>query len=75
MEPDEITFEINRLSTTQKLLIAQDIWDSIARESDSLPMPEWQKRELEKRYGLYQQGKMELHDWLEVHNKLRADHK
>jgi len=75
MEPDEITSEINRLSTSQKLLIAQDIWDSIARESDSLPMPEWQKRELEKRYELYQQGKMELHDWLEVHNKLRADHK
>ncbi|HHB77236.1 MAG TPA: addiction module protein [Desulfobulbus sp.] len=75
MEPDKITAEINMLSTTQKLIIAQDIWDSIARESDSLPMPEWQKRELEKRYGLYKQGKMELHDWQEVHDKLRPDHK
>ena len=75
MEPDKITAEINRLSLTQKLIMAQDIWDSIARESGKLPMPQWQKKELEKRYAQYKQGKMELYDWPEVHSDLRARHK
>ena len=75
MEPDKITAEINRLSLPQKLILAQDIWDSIALESGKLPMPEWQKNELEKRYGQYKQGKMELHDWREIHDELRERHK
>lgn len=75
MEPDKITAEINRLSLAQKLILTQDIWDSIAKESGKLPMPQWQKNELEKRYARYKQGKMELHDWREVHNELRARHK
>ena len=75
MEPDKITAEINRLSLPQKLILAQDIWDSIALESGKLPMPEWQKNELEKRYAQYKQGKMELHDWREIHDELRERHK
>ena len=72
MEPDKIASEIKRLSLPQKLILAQDIWDSIALESGKLPMPEWQKSELEKRYGRYKQGKLELHDWREVHEELRG---
>ncbi|HFQ90451.1 MAG TPA: addiction module protein [Desulfobulbus sp.] len=75
MELDKITAEINRLSTEQKLIIAQDIWDSIAREGGGLSMPEWQKKELDKRYARYKEGRMELHDWREVHDALRARHK
>ena len=75
MEPDKITTEINKLSLPQKLILAQDIWDSIARESGKLSMPEWQKNELAKRYDQYKQGKLQLHDWQEVHNELRERHK
>ena len=71
MEPNRITDEIKRLSLPQRLIIAQDIWDSIALESDKLTMPEWQKSELEKRYDQYKQGKLRLHDWREVHAELR----
>jgi len=62
MEPDRITDEIKRLSLPQRLILAQDIWDSIALESGKLTMSEWQKSELEKRYGQYKQGKLGLHD-------------
>jgi putative addiction module component (TIGR02574 family) len=75
MEPDKIATEISRLSLSQRLILAQDIWDSIALEGSKLPMPEWQKTELEKRYALYQHGKMELLDWREIHNELRERHK
>jgi len=75
MEPDKIASEIKRLSLPQKLILAQDIWDSIALESGKLPMPEWQKSELEKRYCRYKQSKLELHDWREVHEELREKYK
>jgi putative addiction module component (TIGR02574 family) len=75
MEPNKITDEINRLSMPQKLILAQDIWDSIALESGKLPMPKWQKNELDKRYGQYKQDKMGLHDWKKVHSKLREGHR
>ena len=75
MEPGKITEEIKRLSLPQRLIIAQDIWDSIALESGKLPMPLWQKNELEKRYDQYKQGKLGLHNWREVHAELRERHK
>jgi len=75
MELNRITDEIKSLSLPQRLIIAQDIWDSIAIESDRLPMPEWQKSELEKRYGQYKQCKLRLHDWREVHAGLRERYK
>jgi putative addiction module component (TIGR02574 family) len=71
MEPDKIATEIRKLNLPQKLILAQDIWDSIALERGNLPMPEWQKSELQKRYMQYQQGKLELHDWQDVHEELR----
>ena len=75
MEPDKIRAEINRLSLPQKLILAQDIWDSIALKGGKLPIPEWQKDELDKRYDQYKQGEMELHDWQKVHSELREKHK
>jgi putative addiction module component (TIGR02574 family) len=75
MEPNKIASEIKMLSISQRLLLAQDIWDSIALEGDNLPMPEWQKKELATRYSLFKQGKIELHDWEDVHNQLRQQHK
>ena len=75
MEPDKITAEINMLTVSQKIIIAQDIWDSIARESGSLLMPEWQKNELDKRYKYYKDKKSTLHDWQDVHSSLREKYK
>ena len=46
MEPAQIAFEVNKLSLPQKLILAQDIWDSISRDSGKLTMPEWQKNEV-----------------------------
>ena len=75
MEPDKIASEIKKLSLPQKLLLAQDIWDSIALERGKLPMPEWQKSELERRYNQYKQGNFTLHEWREVHDELREKYK
>ncbi len=75
MRPDEIKAEISQLQLSEKILLVEDIWDSIASSNSELPMPEWQKRELEKRYQEYKNGNLELHDWASVHENLRNKYK
>jgi putative addiction module component (TIGR02574 family) len=71
MRPTEIIREIDKLELSEKLILVTDIWDSIARSQSVLPMPEWQKSELDKRYEEYKSGKLGLYDWKEVHSMVR----
>ncbi|MCO6412683.1 MAG: addiction module protein [Thiogranum sp.] len=75
MRPDQIKDEISRLELSEKLLLVEDVWDAIAASNCEIPMPEWQKRELKKRYEEYKEGKLELHDWKSVHEDLRDKYK
>ena len=75
MRPDEIKKEINELSLSEKLLLVEDIWDSIAADNLELPMPTWQKNELDKRYKEYKEGKLGLHNWEEVHKEIRKKYR
>jgi len=75
MRPEEIRNEIDRLELSEKLLLVEDIWDAIASRNSDIPMPEWQKRELETRYKEYKKGNLELRDWKEVHEGLRDKYK
>ncbi len=75
MKSKEIIKEIDNLGLSEKLILVEDIWDSIARNNAELPMPEWQKTELDKRYSDYKNGKLELHDWQGVHEELRQKYK
>jgi putative addiction module component (TIGR02574 family) len=68
---DELRQQIDQLSLSEKLLLVEDIWDSIARSNSELPLPEWQKRELERRHEEYKAGKRNLHDWQSVHEDIR----
>lgn len=75
METEKIISEINKLDLADKIILVEDIWDSIARNNNELPLPEWQKNELEKRYSEYKTGKLDLHDWNAVHEDLRKKYK
>lgn len=75
MRAEQIKIEIDGLELSEKLLLVEDLWDSIAASNSELTMPEWQKEELNRRYKAYQQGKLELHDWKSVHEELRGKNK
>jgi len=75
MKADQIRSEIENLELSEKLLLVEEIWDSIAASNSELPMPDWQEKELEKRYNEYKEGKLELHDWRSVHEDLRKRYK
>ncbi|MCP4681605.1 MAG: addiction module protein [Desulfobacterales bacterium] len=75
MITEEIKDEIGKLELSEKLLLVEDIWDSIATSNFELPMPEWQKKVLDRRYQEYKEGKLDLYDWKAVHEELRGKYR
>jgi len=75
MRPDQIKEEVRELTLSEKLLLVEDIWDLIAADNSEIPVPAWQKKELDKRYKEYKEGTLKVHDWEEVHKGLREKHK
>ncbi len=49
MTVDKVLEEIEKLSVTERLQIVEELWDGIARSNAELPVPQWQKDELERR--------------------------
>ncbi len=70
MISNKIIEVIDSMELSDKLLLVEDIWDSIATSNSQLPMPDWQKSELKKRYAEFQEGRLELHKWETVHDDL-----
>ncbi len=75
LNTEKIKKEISRLDLSEKLLLVEDIWDIIAIDEANIPMPAWQKQELDSRYAEYKKGEVELHDWGIVHKNLRNQYK
>lgn len=48
--------EIRKLSTAEKILLVEDLWDNIASDESVVPVPQSHKRELEKRFKRYDSG-------------------
>ncbi|MCF6234971.1 MAG: addiction module protein [Gammaproteobacteria bacterium] len=75
MISEQIKDEISRLVLSKKLLLVENIWDSIATSNSEIPMSKWQKQELVRRYKEYKEGKLALRDWNRVHKELRDKYK
>ena len=46
--------EIARLSTPEKILLAEDLWDSIASDESKVPVPQSHTEELDRRLRSYE---------------------
>jgi putative addiction module component (TIGR02574 family) len=46
--------EISKLSTPEKILLVEDLWDSISSDKSSVSVPKSHKDELDKRLKRYQ---------------------
>ena len=71
MEPKTLIAAFDKLEMSEKIVMIEDLWDSIAKSNDSIPLPEWQKAELSKRYQEFLGQKLPLHSWSNVHDELR----
>jgi len=45
--------EIKKLSMPEKILLVEDLWESIAADSSVMPIPESHKSELQRRLAIF----------------------
>ena len=62
--------EILELPVSDRLRIIEEIWESIVASPESLPLPESQRRELERRLKLHQENPEAVQPWETVRSRL-----
>ena len=60
-----------KLSIAERLQLVEDIWDSIAEETESLPLTDAQKAELDRRLEQYRRDPDSAIPWEQVRQDLR----
>lgn len=62
---------IQQLSQSERIILAEKLWDSIAEEQDNLKVTDAQKKILEQRLAAYQASPDDVISWEEVKNEMR----
>ncbi len=75
MRAEELKSEVRKLDVSEKLLLVEEVWNEIAKSNEELPLPEWQKKELDKRLKSYSQGEAQTTEWHRVHEDLKNSYK
>jgi putative addiction module component (TIGR02574 family) len=63
---------IDRLSVAERILLVEEIWDSIAAESGALDIPQSHKDELDRRLAAYHADPLAGSTWEDVKARLRG---
>jgi putative addiction module component (TIGR02574 family) len=72
MEPLQTTEEIKKLSVAERILIVEEIWDSIAADQESLGVTETEKQELDRRLDAFHASPEDGSSWDEVKQRVTA---
>ena len=67
MKPE---IDISQLSPAERILLAEDLWDSVTAEQDAPPLTPEQQQELERRLAAADRGEMAYSTWDEVKRRL-----
>lgn len=71
MHVDDIP-EIARLTAPEKILLVEDIWDSIASEPSNVPVPPSHREELDHRLAAYEKDPGRLLTLEELQRRIEA---
>ncbi len=63
--------EIKQLDITERILLVEEIWDSIAKEQAHLGLSEYEKEVLDIRLASLEESPDDLISWDEIKNRLR----
>jgi putative addiction module component (TIGR02574 family) len=63
--------EIVKLSVPERILLVEEIWDSIADEPDALQLTDEQKAELDRRLAAHRANPGAAQPWADVRERLR----
>ncbi|TSA34804.1 MAG: addiction module protein [Verrucomicrobiaceae bacterium] len=63
---------IFKLGRAERLQLVEDLWDSLAGEDDSTPVPDWKRDELRRRKEQYAQHPASGIAWADVKQRARV---
>ncbi len=64
--------EIKQLDITERILLVEEIWDSIAKEQEHLVLSQYEKEILDTRLASLEENPKNLMLWDEIKTKIRA---
>jgi putative addiction module component (TIGR02574 family) len=67
--PEKTIFD---LSMSEKLQLLEDLWDDIASDPAAVPLPDWQKEELNRRKQNLLQNPGSALSWYEIQRRIRS---
>ena len=63
-------FDFSHLSPAERILLAEDLWDSVTDEQDAPPLTSAQMEELHRRLAAADRGEMTYSPWPDVKRRL-----
>jgi putative addiction module component (TIGR02574 family) len=66
--------EIDTLSVAEKIQLVEDLWDSVAISNAKIPVPAWQKQELDRRKQNFLSNPNSGMSWKEVKRSVLEHH-
>ncbi len=67
----ENNINIQQLSQSERILLAEELWDSVAKNQDDLKVTDAQKKILDERMAAYNASPNEGTSWEEVRNAMK----
>ena len=64
--------EIKKLGTAEKILLVEDLWESISSEESAIPVPQSHVRELDRRLDRYKSSPGSLLSLNELRTKIES---
>lgn len=63
--------QLFQLSIPQRIELVEELWDSIAAAPEEVPVPDWQKEELDRRKAEYLKHPESAVPWPEAKERIR----
>ena len=71
----QTSLPLNEMTTTEKLVIINEIWDDLMRNPNDIPSPEWHRDVLSARAGRVKRGEAKFKDFESAKSELRSEFK
>jgi len=65
-------FDFSQLSVDERILLAQELWESVHDEAQAKPIPADQRAELDRRLAELESGEVQGIPWEAVRRQLRS---
>lgn len=70
MSQPSYPFDFSHLSPAERILLAQELWESVYHHAAEIPLTEAERQELQRRWADYETGATTAFTWPEVKQRL-----